>query len=141
MAERVKDISDGAVRPKVLVVDDEQDILFILSFLMNKAGYDVRTAPNGKAALEAVREGGIELVLLDYMLPDITGLEVLQRIKDSNSDIEVIIITGHGTDRVKTDVMAAGATAYMIKPFINDHLLALAGDTIKARRQRLSSAN
>lgn len=124
---------------KVLVVDDEQDILVVLSYLLKKAGYDVVTADTGKKALDAVEEGGVELVLLDYMLPDINGLEVLRRIKSRHADIDVLIVTGRGSEQVYADVMEAGATEYIVKPFMNDNLLFLADNTIKNRRARLIS--
>ncbi|HEX9860650.1 MAG TPA: response regulator [Nitrospirota bacterium] len=146
MGNEIKENSGGAgsalldnAPAKVLVVDDEQDILVVLSYLLKKAGYDVVTADTGKKALDAVDEGGVELVLLDYMLPDISGLEVLRKIKTSHADVEVMVVTGRGSEQVHADVMAAGAAEYIIKPFMNDNLLELADKTIKSRRARLLS--
>lgn len=142
MANAIKDnmcgqaLQAGNAATKVLIVDDEQDILTVMSYMFRKAGYDVRTAAEGRKALDAVEEDGIELVMLDYMLPDINGLEVLSCIKKSHPEIDVIIVTGHGNETLRADVISAGASGYVVKPFMNDKLIGLANDTVTTRRAR-----
>ncbi len=114
----------------ILVVDDEQDITEVLSYLLTRAGYEVATAGSGRAAMDAVEKGGVDLVLLDYMLPDTNGLEVLRKIKSVSREIKVIIITGRATDRVLADVLDAGASGYVIKPFLNEKLLQLVREAL-----------
>lgn len=116
----------------ILVVDDEQDIVEVLSYLFKRAGYAPVQASNGMDAIEAVRKGTISLVILDYMLPDMNGLEVLRELKKLQPGIKVIIITGRATDKVLSDVLDAGANGYVIKPFINDLLLELVRKTLAA---------
>lgn len=115
---------------KVLVVDDEQDIAEVISYLLVRAGCQVTTVGTGRAALDVVRNDGIGLVMLDYMLPDINGLDVLKQIKAVSPDTKVIIVTGRGTDKVLADVLEAGASAYVVKPFLNDRLVELVRETL-----------
>jgi len=114
------------------VVDDEQDIVEVLSYLFKRAGYAPVQASNGMDAIEAVRKGTISLVILDYMLPDMNGLEVLRELKKLQPGIKVILITGRATDKVLSDVLDAGANGYVIKPFIHDLLLELVRKTLAA---------
>lgn len=114
---------------KVLVVDDEQDIVEVLSYLLKKSGYEVETAQTGREAISVIMSDHIGVVLLDYMLPDINGLEVLKEIKAFSSAIQVLIITGRGSDKVLSDVLAAGAAGYVVKPFLNERLMELVRDT------------
>jgi len=124
------DVTSQDSKTRILVVDDEQDIVEVLSYLFKRAGYAPVQASNGRSAIEAVLGGNISLVILDYMLPDMNGLEVLRELKRIQPDIKIIIITGRATDRVLSDVVEAGANGYIIKPFINDRLLELVRKTL-----------
>jgi len=124
------DVTSQDSKTRILVVDDEQDIVEVLSYLFKRAGYAPVQASNGRSAIEAVLGGNISLVILDYMLPDMNGLEVLRELKRIQPAITIIIITGRATDRVLSDVVEAGANGYIIKPFINDRLLELVRKTL-----------
>ncbi len=118
---------------KILVVDDEQDIVKVLSKILELAGYEVISAYNGTEAVQCVKENNPDLALLDYMMPDITGLEVLQQIKAFSEEVYVVMVTGRGSEEVAASVMKAGASDYVIKPFVKDQILTVVKDTLRIR--------
>jgi len=104
---------------KILVVDDEPNIVLSLEFLMSQAGYEVRTAENGDEALRIVAQDRPDLVLLDINLPDISGYEVCQQIR-ANADrgaIKILMITAKGRAVEREKGLALGADDYITKPF------------------------
>jgi len=104
---------------KILVVDDEPNIVLSLEFLMSQAGYEVLTAENGDAALRLMAQERPDLVLLDINLPDISGYEVCQRIR-ANADwsaTKVLMITAKGRAVEREKGLALGADDYITKPF------------------------
>ena len=124
---------------KILVVDDEQDIVKVLSKILELAGYDVISAYNGTEAVQYVKENNPDLVLLDYMMPDITGLEVLQQIKAFSEEVYVVMVTGRGSEEVAASVMKAGASDYVIKPFVKDQILTVVKDTLRIRSAEIKA--
>ncbi|RPI46087.1 MAG: response regulator [Betaproteobacteria bacterium] len=104
---------------RVLIVDDDPNILISLEFLLAKAGYEVHTAADGKAALEAVQRIRPDLLLLDVMLPVKNGFEVCQTLRGaSESDaMKVVMLTAKGRSTEVAKGLALGADAYVTKPF------------------------
>lgn len=104
---------------KILVVDDEPNIVLSLEFLMKQAGFDVRTASDGEAALAAVAAEPPDLLLLDVMMPRKNGYEVCQAIR-ANPDwkkIRIIMLTAKGREVEREKGLALGADDYITKPF------------------------
>jgi len=103
----------------VLVVDDEPNIVLSLEFLMRQAGYDVRVARDGEAALEAVQAAPPELILLDVMMPKRDGFDVCQAIRANPdwNDVKIVLLTAKGRDIEREKGMALGADDYITKPF------------------------
>ena len=124
---------------KILVVDDERDICKVLAKILEIAGYQVASAFNGIDALRYVKEEDPELVLLDYMMPDLTGLDVLRGIKSHSEKIYVVMVTGRGSEEVAATVMKAGASDYVIKPFDKDQILTVVKDTLRIRKAELTT--
>ncbi len=102
---------------ELLVIDDERCILELCQTLFTRKGYSVRTASSGKAGLRQIEELEPALVLLDYMMPVMDGMEVLKQIKNVYPDVYVIVFTGKGSAEVAVEVMRAGASDYISKPF------------------------
>ena len=108
---------------RIMVVDDEHLIRWSLEQNLKKQGYDVLTAGNGEEALRLVREEQPDLVLLDIQLPGITGLDVLEKIKEIDDEIIVIMVTAHGGLETAVNAMRLGAYDYINKPFNLDELV------------------
>ncbi len=119
---------------KVLIVDDEPNILVSLEFLMKQKGYDVRVVNNGKEALAAIGEFVPDLVLLDVMMPYMSGYELAQKVRENYawSRMKIVMLSAKGRDVEVTKGMAMGADAYVTKPFSTKDLVekvrALLGD-------------
>jgi hypothetical protein len=124
---------------KILVVDDDPDIVRLLSKIVEISGYEPITAFGGVEALQKVREHSPQLVLLDYMMPDMTGLDVLKEIKAFSDDIYVVMVTGRGSEEVAANVMKAGASDYVIKPFMKDQILTVVKDTLRIRQAEIKA--
>jgi len=104
---------------KILVVDDEPNIVLSLEFLMKQAGFQVRTASDGEAALTAIAAERPDLMLLDVMMPRKNGYEVCQAVR-ANPDwkgIRIIMLTAKGREVEREKGMALGADDYITKPF------------------------
>ena len=108
---------------KILVVDDSPEFAEIVAQILEDEGFEISIAPNGNTAIAKVSSESPELVLLDLKLPDITGEEVLRRIKETNEDTTIIIVTGYGGEQVAVDLMKAGTTDFLSKPFDRGILL------------------
>ncbi len=107
---------------KLLVVDDEHLIRWSLEQNLKKQGYDVVTAGSGEDALRMVREEQPDLVLLDIQLPGISGIDVLEKIKDHDDDIIVVMVTANSGLENAVNAMRLGAYDYVSKPFNLDEL-------------------
>lgn len=111
---------------KVLVVDDEPNILLSLEFLMEQAGFSVTTAEDGETALQRINDTEPDLVLLDISLPGISGFDVLEQLRQDARFIRlpVIMLTAHGREVEREKGMALGADDYITKPFSPRELVA-----------------
>src|ERR1039457_6110531 len=109
-------------KAKILVVDDEHLIRWSLEQNLRKQGYEILTAGNGEDALKLVREEQPEMVLLDIHMPGISGLEVLDKIKEFDEDIIVLMVTAHGGLETAVNAMRMGAYDYINKPFNLDEM-------------------
>ncbi len=101
---------------RILLVDDEPLILKGLKFALEQDGYEIDSAQDGEQALEKMQKGGYDLVLLDVMLPKMSGIEVCQAMRES-SDVPIIMLTAKGEDMDKILGLEYGADDYMTKPF------------------------
>jgi DNA-binding NtrC family response regulator len=121
--------------PTVLVVDDEQLIRWTLTTRLGEEGYRMLEAETAAAALDRVREG-VDLVLLDYRLPDGDGLAVLKKIKESDPDTLVILLTAHVSVDLAVEAMKQGAYHYANKPFNVDEIVLLVEKALETTRLR-----
>ena len=108
----------------ILVVEDERKIARLLEIELESEGYTVRLAADGTTGLAAYREGGIDLILLDVMLPGMSGIELLRRIRSANGNTPVILLTAKGSVEDKVSGLDLGANDYVTKPFEIEELLA-----------------
>ncbi len=117
---------------RILAVDDESDVLLIIKTALQSEGYEVSTASNGPDALVSARENPPDLVLLDVMMPQMTGFEVLRALKDDDktSTIPVIMLTGLSERSKIQEALASGTTFYIVKPFEFHDLLSKVHDAL-----------
>jgi DNA-binding response OmpR family regulator len=110
---------EEAMARSVLIVDDEPNIVLALEFLVKQAGYNVRVARDGEAALAAVAESPPDLILLDVMMPKRDGFDVCQTIRENPDwkSTRIIMLTARGRDIDREKGIALGADDYITKPF------------------------
>ncbi|WP_349642379.1 response regulator YycF [Eupransor demetentiae] len=118
---------------KILVVDDEKPISDIIRFNLTKEGYDVVTAADGQEALDLFEEEHPDLVLLDQMLPEVDGIEVLRQIR-SKTETPIIMVTAKDSEIDKVLGLEMGADDYVTKPFSNRELVARVKANLRTRR-------
>ena len=111
---------------KILIADDEPNIVVSLEFLMKQRGYDVRVATDGAAALAAIGEFRPDLVLLDVMMPTVSGYDVCQKVRENPawSGTRIVTLSAKGRDVEVSKGLAVGADAYVTKPFSTRDLVA-----------------
>ncbi|MBE7560011.1 response regulator [bacterium] len=121
---------------RVLVVDDERHIVKILEFNLKKRGYQVECAGNGREALEKVAAFQPGLVLLDWMMPEMDGLETCRRLRDNPDTraIPIIMLTAKGQEIDREKGVSGGVTHYVTKPFSPKELLQLVEKTLMESR-------
>ncbi len=121
---------------KILIAEDESNIVTSLEFLLRGAGHDVTVARNGSEALELAGELRPDLVVLDVMLPLVDGFEVCRRIRDNQAtrDTRILMLTARGRQGELDKGMAAGANAYMTKPFSTRELVETVAGLLKTGR-------
>jgi two-component system OmpR family response regulator len=112
------------VQPKVLVVDDEENISFLVASALKLDGCEVRVAATGRDAVEAVGKFAPDAIVLDVMLPDFDGFEVLRRIRNSGSEAPVLFLTARDDTDDKVRGLTAGGDDYIVKPFVLEELIA-----------------
>jgi len=113
-------------KKKILVVDDEPDILKVTSIRLKKLGYNVLTAVDGKEALDTIRSENPDLVLLDLVMPFMNGVEVCEQIKNDKTlkHIPIILFTASGNGVLTAEkIKKIGADDYIIKPFEPEELM------------------
>ena len=118
---------------KVLLVDDEEDFVEMLSLRLKEVGERVWTTYSGKECLEVLKKNGIDVVLLDIKMPGMDGIETLKEIKRRFPLVEVIMLTGHGTTESAVEGMKLGAFDYLLKPADFEDLIA---KLVKARERK-----
>ena len=117
---------------KILVADDEPNIVISLEYLFKREGYTVLVARDGQEALDRITREKPDLVLLDVMMPIKTGLEVLQAVRASDElrPTKILMLTAKGRDTDITKGLALGADAYMTKPFSTRELVEKVADML-----------
>ncbi len=105
------------LQEKILLADDEQDILMLVNFHLQRAGYHVILAENGKEALEKAYQEKPLLAILDRMMPEMDGMEVCRKLREASPGMYIIMLTALATDGHRIDGLEAGADDYIAKPF------------------------
>lgn len=113
----------GTGRPRrVFVIDDDDIMLLSCRRILEKAGYDVETFNNGVDGIQRIQEQRPELLLVDLKMPELDGLQVIERVRAVDPDVVIAVITGYATISTAVDAMKAGAYDFLPKPFTPDEL-------------------
>lgn len=101
---------------RILIVDDERDLCETLGDFLSSKGFQVTSVFSGEQAIELLAQQGSDVVLLDMLLPGLSGIEVLKRVKVLRPELRVIIVSGVDNEDVRTQAIRYGAEAYLMKP-------------------------
>jgi len=112
------------MKPRVLVVDDEERMATVVAAALQRAGYECETAASGEAALAALDARGADAVVTDWKMPGMDGIELLRRLRERRPGLPVVLLTAHGSVPSAVAAMREGAFDYVVKPFDNDELRA-----------------
>jgi DNA-binding NtrC family response regulator len=108
---------------RVLVIDDESFICDACELVLSEQGHTVTLRNNGKAGLDAIREGTYDILLLDMKLPDIDGMDILKIVQEEKPGLCTIVMTGYSSISNAVQAMRQGADNYLAKPFTEDELV------------------
>ena len=108
--------------PRILVIDDEENFLSLVSKVLGKEGYDVKTAADATQALKQLEEEPFDLALVDIRMHPMDGFSLLEQIKSRQPDAKVIMLTAYPDDKTQTLALLKGAIAYLVKPVDIDEL-------------------
>ena len=118
---------------RILIVDDEPNIVVPLEFLMKREGYEVSVAADGQAAIDALSAGAADFLILDVMLPRMSGFEVCRRIRADPAlgGLKILMLTAKGRDAEVEKGLGLGADAYVTKPFSTRDLVVRVRELLK----------
>ncbi len=119
--------------PRILIVDDEEEILLGLSSLLSRGGWEVLTATNVEEALSILKTQPIDIIVTDIRMPGESGLNLIQYIKSERKDLKTVVITAKGSPEMEREVVSLGADAYLEKPFDLDYFLSVLKKVMTAR--------
>jgi two-component system response regulator PilR (NtrC family) len=122
-------------RTRILVIDDDESIRKVLATILEEEGFIVDTAKDGKEAIKKSNEKFYNLALIDIRLPDIEGIELLAKIRDTIPKMRKIIITGYPTLQNAVKALNKGADAYIMKPFDMDKVLKTIKEQLKKQEE------
>jgi two-component system phosphate regulon response regulator PhoB len=144
MTKSAHDVAGGApreAREVVLVVDDEEDIRRLLTFNLGEAGFAVEAADAGQQAIDAAARLAPSVVVLDLMLPDLSGMEVCRRLRadDATRDAAILMLTARGDEYDRVLGFEVGADDYVVKPFsVRELVMRVKGLATRASERRLA---
>jgi diguanylate cyclase (GGDEF)-like protein len=125
---------ESTMKETILIIEDEPDILELLSGLLASEGYTIITACNGREGLDKFQEHNPDLIMTDVRMPIMDGIEVLREVKTKESDTEVIILTGHSDEATAIDCLRLGAYDYFCKPLEDIDVLLTAVERVLEKR-------
>lgn len=131
-AERRK---NEGTKPRILVIDDDEGIRKVLTEILTEKGYRVDSAETGREAIQKTNEKFYNMALIDIRLPDMSGVELLTKIKETKPKMRKIIITGYPTLQNAVEALNRGADAYIIKPLNIDETLTTIEEQLEKQRK------
>ena len=121
-------------KEKILVIDDEEFILQLAQDILTRADHEIKTVSDGNKGLELLETEKFDLLLTDIRMPDISGLDVIRHVRARNTEMPIIIITGHGTLDTAINAMRLGAQGFLLKPFTPEELRSAVAEALEKTR-------
>ncbi len=121
-------------KTRILIVDDEENILKTMRGSLEDEDYEVLTAKDGQEAMDKVRSENLDLIFLDIWLPGMDGMETLKSIKEYDTNLDVVLMTGHGTINTAIQAIKFGALDFLEKPLSLDNILSIANSSLERKR-------
>lgn len=117
---------------RILIVDDDEMVLVALGELLQPEGYEVKTVPGAREALEALEQDGFDLLILDIIMPEMSGIELCKRIRatEGYGDTPIVFLTAKSSDEDRVQSLAAGADHFLSKPIAPDQLVRMVAKII-----------
>jgi len=125
------------IKASVVVIDDDPNILQLTTLILTKGGYQVFQAPTAREGMEVIAARNPELVLLDYIMPEMDGLSALREIRTRFPATYVVMFTGKGNEEIAVELMKSGASEYLLKPFNNRDLTERLDNVLRIREIEL----
>jgi len=117
----------------ILIVDDQENMCWILSKILSNAGFSVKTANTAKEAISIANDNKISAAIIDYRLPDSNGFDLFLNLKKQNENLPCLLITSYGSSKLSEDAFKLGFDAYFDKPFDNGVLIAALKKSLNIR--------
>lgn len=124
------------VKAKILVVDNDKDMCWLIASILREEGYSVDNAYDGESAFLKINQHNYEILVLDYKLSGLSGLSILERVNQINPSNETIMISAFGNQAVRTKAKELGAYAFLDKPFNIDRLKKMVKKALTKQRRR-----
>jgi two-component system response regulator PilR (NtrC family) len=125
---------------RILVVDDEESIREFFEIMLKREGYEVLTAPNGREALEKLKNQQVDLIISDIQMPEMSGMELLAKVKELDPESVIIMITAFGSTDTAVEAMKLGAYDYVQKPFKIDEVKIIIRQALERRSLKMENA-
>ena len=121
---------------KIMIVDDEPSVRESFKMILKIKDYEVETFPDGPTAIASLQKDKFDMAFVDYKLPGMDGLEVLKKIKEIDSNMEVCIVTAYATETSHANAITLGALEYLRKPFLMEEIYEFVELGLRKRRQK-----
>jgi len=126
---------------KILVVDDEPGVLDYFSRLLAEPEYEMHGATGGQEALDKLGGNGFDMLILDLVMPGMDGMEVLRKVRETDKDLIVLIITGYPSEETTRESLDSGCIDYVHKPFDHEEIKNLIKDAFETKRYKLRNTD
>lgn len=119
-----------------MIIDDEPSVLESFKMILKIKDYDVTSFPDGPTAIGQLKKDQFDLAFIDFKLPNMDGLEILKKIKEIDTNVEVIIVTAYATESSHANAITLGALEYLRKPFLMEEIYELVDRALRRRRSK-----
>ncbi|MCD4742280.1 MAG: response regulator, partial [Desulfobacteraceae bacterium] len=116
-------ISENTIPPHILIMEDDLNVAKGLKMILDEEGYNVDLQGTGSGAMDAMAQNDYDLLMADLHLPDIDGMQVVKKVKETKPETEVIVITGYATSSLAVETMKLGAHDFIAKPFTEEQII------------------